>query len=129
MPGMTYLQHFLTIFWQQRDIIAKHFISTDTQKSYLKVLYVWNVFEKLIKNFGNMYNNVTVEIVEQPASNQMRFRYVCEGRSAGSTLGVNSTEEEKTYPAIRVLNYDGTAVVIVSCVEVGPHPYRWVIIK
>lgn len=70
-----------------------------------------------------MYDNVTVEIVEQPASNDLRFRYSCEGRSAGSILGVNSTEKFKTYPSIRVLNYDGSAVVIVSCVEISP-PYR-----
>lgn len=32
----------------------------------------------------------------------MRFRYECEGRSAGSILGESSTEASKTLPAIEV---------------------------
>lgn len=81
-----------------------------------------------VKMYGiaskKMYDDVKVEIVEQPASNKMRFRYSCEGRSAGSIVGENSTKEEKTYPAIKVYNYSGSAVVCVSCVEIGPQPYR-----
>lgn len=46
-----------------------------------------------------------VEILEQPASKALRFRYECEGRSAGSIPGVNSTPENKTFPSIRV-SYD-----------------------
>lgn len=65
-----------------------------------------------------------VEIYEQPQSHSMRFRYLCEGRSAGSLLGVNSTEEIKTYPSIRVLNYDGSGIVIVSCVTYNDNPYK-----
>lgn len=43
-----------------------------------------------------------VEIIEQPASKALRFRYECEGRSAGSIPGINSTPESKTFPSIRV---------------------------
>lgn len=43
-----------------------------------------------------------VEILEQPAGKALRFRYECEGRSAGSIPGVNSTPENKTFPSIRV---------------------------
>ena len=32
-----------------------------------------------------------VDIVEQPASKGLRFRYECEGRSAGSIPGIHST--------------------------------------
>ena len=45
-----------------------------------------------------------VKILEQPASKALRFRYECEGRSAGSLPGVNSTTENKTYPTIQVFN-------------------------
>lgn len=69
-----------------------------------------------------MYNNVKVEIVEQPETKSMRFRYLCEGPTAGSILGVNSTDSEKTYPSIRIPNYDGAAVVIVSCVTIDNKP-------
>jgi len=43
-----------------------------------------------------------VEILEQPASKALRFRYECEGRSAGSIPGINSTPENKTFPSIKV---------------------------
>lgn len=46
--------------------------------------------------------NPWVEITEQPKSRGLRFRYECEGRSAGSVPGENSTNEHKTYPTIKV---------------------------
>lgn len=45
----------------------------------------------------------------------IRFRYECEGRSAGSIPGANATPENKTFPTIQVVNYKGPAVVVVSC--------------
>ena len=53
-----------------------------------------------------------VEIVEQPKSRGLRFRYECEGRSAGSVPGETSTNDHRTYPTIKVcpllitLNYN-----------------------
>ena len=44
-----------------------------------------------------------VKITEQPASKGLRFRYECEGRSAGSIPGVSSTNERKTHPTIEVI--------------------------
>jgi len=43
-----------------------------------------------------------VEVTEQPKTTAMRFRYQCEGRSAGTILGVNATVAQKTYPSIKV---------------------------
>ncbi|XP_011698133.1 PREDICTED: embryonic polarity protein dorsal-like isoform X3 [Wasmannia auropunctata] len=71
-----------------------------------------------------------VEILEQPASKALRFRYECEGRSAGSIPGVNSTPENKTFPSIRIMGYQGRAMVVVSCVTKDlpyrPHPHNLV---
>lgn len=74
-----------------------------------------------------------VRIVEQPASKALRFRYECEGRSAGSIPGVNSTPENKTFPTIEIVGYKGKAVVVVSCVtkdaengKYKPHPHNLV---
>ncbi|XP_053686256.1 embryonic polarity protein dorsal-like [Sabethes cyaneus] len=64
-----------------------------------------------------------VAITEQPQSKALRFRYECEGRSAGSIPGVHSTPEQKTFPAIEVRGYKGPAMVVVSCVTKDP-PYR-----
>lgn len=61
-----------------------------------------------------MNKDVVVEIVEQPAGLNERFRYDLEGKSV--IIGENSTLDERTYPAIRLLNYTGAAVVVVSCV-------------
>ena len=63
------------------------------------------------------------KILEQPAENKLRFRYECEGRSAGSLHGVNYTNDNRSYPRIQVVGYRGPAVVVVSCVEDQP-PYR-----
>lgn len=41
-------------------------------------------------------------VVEQPKERGMRFRYECEGRSAGSILGASSTDVNKTLPAVEV---------------------------
>ncbi|CRK94168.1 CLUMA_CG007684, isoform C [Clunio marinus] len=71
-----------------------------------------------------------VAIIEQPAPKALRFRYECEGRSAGSIPGANSTPDNKTYPTIQVKNYVGRAVVVVSCVTKDapykPHPHSLV---
>lgn len=64
-----------------------------------------------------------VVILEQPAPKALRFRYECEGRSAGAIPGVNSTSDNKTYPTIQVMNYTGRAVVVVSCVT-KDFPYK-----
>lgn len=64
-----------------------------------------------------------VVILEQPATKKFRFRYKCEGRSAGSIPGANSTSEIKTYPTIQVQNYNGDAIVVVSCVT-KDQPYK-----
>lgn len=64
-----------------------------------------------------------VKILEHPAPKALRFRYECEGRSAGSIPGKNSTADDKRYPTIQVMNYVGRAVVVVSCVTKDP-PYK-----
>ncbi|BFZ06799.1 hypothetical protein BsWGS_09838 [Bradybaena similaris] len=64
-----------------------------------------------------------VEITEQPKSRGLRFRYECEGRSAGSVPGENSTNEHRTYPTIKIHNYDGPAIIVVSCVTKEPQPH------
>uniref|UniRef100_A0A8B9MFQ7 RHD domain-containing protein n=1 Tax=Accipiter nisus TaxID=211598 RepID=A0A8B9MFQ7_9AVES len=71
-----------------------------------------------------------VEILEQPKPRGMRFRYKCEGRSAGSIPGEHSTDTTKTHPTIRVNNYRGPGRVRVSLVTKEPphrpHPHELV---
>ena len=59
----------------------------------------------------------SVKIVEQPAENRVRFRFPIEGRSAGSIAGVTATAENKTFPTIQIVGYQGPAKVVASCVE------------
>ncbi|KAK1890113.1 Transcription factor p65 [Dissostichus eleginoides] len=71
-----------------------------------------------------------IEIIEQPKQRGMRFRYKCEGRSAGSIPGEKSNETTKTHPAIKVHNYSGPLHVRVSLVTKNPphkpHPHELV---
>ncbi|XP_041035317.1 transcription factor RelB-like isoform X2 [Carcharodon carcharias] len=69
-------------------------------------------------------------IVEQPKQRGMRFRYECEGRSAGSIPGENTTEQSKTLPTIQIQNWQGEVKVVVSLVTKDepykPHPHSLV---
>ncbi|KAJ3585226.1 hypothetical protein NHX12_013947 [Muraenolepis orangiensis] len=71
-----------------------------------------------------------LEIIEQPKARGMRFRYKCEGRSAGSIPGEKTNETTKTHPAIRVSNYSGPLRVRISLVTKNaphkPHPHELV---
>ncbi|KAM4536357.1 transcription factor p65 [Odontesthes bonariensis] len=71
-----------------------------------------------------------IEIIEQPKQRGMRFRYKCEGRSAGSIPGEKSNDTTKTYPAIKVNNYNGPLRVRISLVTKNvpykPHPHELV---
>ncbi|XP_068164034.1 LOW QUALITY PROTEIN: transcription factor p65 [Antennarius striatus] len=74
--------------------------------------------------------NPFVEIIEQPKQRGMRFRYKCEGRSAGSIPGEKSNDTTKTHPAIKVHNYSGPLRVRISLVTRNPphkpHPHELV---
>ncbi|XP_075043241.1 transcription factor RelB [Mixophyes fleayi] len=64
-------------------------------------------------------------ILEQPKQRGMRFRYQCEGRSAGSILGENSTEHSKSLPAIALVNSEHLHDVHVSvCLVWKDPPHR-----
>ena len=58
--------------------------------------------QKSAADLAKMKKAAVVKITEQPASKGLRFRYECEGRSAGSIPGASSTNEHKTYPTIQV---------------------------
>ncbi|XP_028276129.1 transcription factor RelB homolog [Parambassis ranga] len=69
-------------------------------------------------------------IVEEPKDRGMRFRYECEGRSAGSILGASSTDTNKTQPAIEIqgpIDLLKKVIVTVSLVTKDlphrPHPH------
>ncbi|XP_064880704.1 transcription factor RelB-like isoform X1 [Oncorhynchus nerka] len=68
----------------------------------------------------------TLAVVEQPKERGMRFRYECEGRSAGSILGASSGDSNKTLPAIELqgpIQNIKKVMVTVSLVT-KDYPYR-----
>ncbi|XP_066506882.1 transcription factor p65 [Hoplias malabaricus] len=67
--------------------------------------------------------NPYIEIIEQPKARGMRFRYKCEGRSAGSIPGEKSNDSTKTHPAIKIHNHSGPLRVRISLVTKNP-PYK-----
>ncbi|XP_056906444.1 transcription factor RelB isoform X1 [Takifugu flavidus] len=65
-------------------------------------------------------------VVEEPKERGMRFRYECEGRSAGSILGASSTETNKTQPAVEIqgpIDHLKKVTITVSLVTKDP-PHR-----
>ncbi|XP_073691116.1 proto-oncogene c-Rel [Garra rufa] len=75
----------------------------------------------------NLMGEPCVQIFEQPKQRGMRFRYKCEGRSAGSIPGERSSDNNRTYPSIQILNVTGKGKVRVTLVTKNepykPHPH------
>ncbi|XP_041840585.1 LOW QUALITY PROTEIN: transcription factor p65 [Melanotaenia boesemani] len=92
----------------------------------MDVVYGWGLPPVNPVQTANPY----IEIIEQPKQRGMRFRYKCEGRSAGSIPGEKSNDTTKTYPAIKVHNYSGPLRVRISLVTkispYKPHPHELV---
>ncbi|RXM35032.1 Transcription factor RelB [Acipenser ruthenus] len=72
-------------------------------------------------------------ITEQPKQRGMRFRYECEGRSAGSILGESSSEQNKTLPSIevqgciqQVKKVKVTVSLVCKDIPYRPHPHSLV---
>uniref|UniRef100_A0A3P8UBC1 V-rel avian reticuloendotheliosis viral oncogene homolog B n=1 Tax=Amphiprion percula TaxID=161767 RepID=A0A3P8UBC1_AMPPE len=61
-------------------------------------------------------------VVEEPKDRGMRFRYECEGRSAGSILGASSTDSNKTQPAIE-RGFTVTVSLVTKDLPHRPHPH------
>ncbi|KAM3615679.1 uncharacterized protein V6R79_006170 [Siganus canaliculatus] len=69
-------------------------------------------------------------VVEEPKERGMRFRYECEGRSAGSILGASSTETNKTQPTVEIQGsidhikkVTVTASLVTKDLPHRPHPH------
>ncbi|XP_063061478.1 transcription factor RelB [Engraulis encrasicolus] len=69
-------------------------------------------------------------VTEQPKERGMRFRYECEGRSAGSILGASSSETNKTLPSIEIQGpikelkgVTVTVSLVTKDVPYRPHPH------
>ncbi|XP_034038128.1 nuclear factor NF-kappa-B p105 subunit isoform X2 [Thalassophryne amazonica] len=57
-----------------------------------------------------------LKILEQPKQRGFRFRYGCEGPSHGGLPGACSEKNRKSYPTVKVCNYQGPARVVVQLV-------------
>ncbi|XP_028272683.1 nuclear factor NF-kappa-B p105 subunit [Parambassis ranga] len=57
-----------------------------------------------------------LQILEQPKQRGFRFRYGCEGPSHGGLPGASSEKNRKTYPTVKICNYQSHARVVVQLV-------------
>ncbi|XP_036406863.1 nuclear factor NF-kappa-B p105 subunit-like [Megalops cyprinoides] len=57
-----------------------------------------------------------LQIIEQPKQRGFRFRYGCEGPSHGGLPGASSEKNRKSYPQVKVYNYQGPARVVVQLI-------------
>ncbi|XP_008584831.1 PREDICTED: transcription factor RelB [Galeopterus variegatus] len=73
----------------------------------------------------SLTDELDLVVTEQPKQRGMRFRYECEGRSAGSILGESSTEASKTLPAIELRDCGGLREVeVTACLVWKDWPHR-----
>uniref|UniRef100_A0A8C5BJF9 RHD domain-containing protein n=1 Tax=Gadus morhua TaxID=8049 RepID=A0A8C5BJF9_GADMO len=63
-----------------------------------------------------------LQIMEQPKQRGFRFRYGCEGPSHGGLPGATSEKNRKSFPAVKVCNYQGPARIVVQLVTANPSP-------
>ncbi|XP_041107435.1 proto-oncogene c-Rel [Polyodon spathula] len=82
------------------------------------------LMQRASQHFGG---EPSVQMLEEPKQRGMRFRYKCEGRSAGSIPGERSADNNRSFPSIQILNYYGKGKVLVSLVTKSvpyrPHPH------
>ncbi|XP_075993589.1 nuclear factor NF-kappa-B p105 subunit isoform X2 [Genypterus blacodes] len=64
----------------------------------------------------NTVDGPYLQIMEQPKQRGFRFRYDCEGASHGALQGASSEKNRKTYPTVKICNYQGPARVVVQLV-------------
>lgn len=62
-----------------------------------------------------------LQITEQPKQRGFRFRYGCEGPSHGGLPGASSEKNRKTYPTVKISNYQGPARLVVQLVTALTH--------
>ncbi|XP_057704965.1 proto-oncogene c-Rel [Corythoichthys intestinalis] len=91
-------------------------------------MYIMDVLlPSMLEDDPHLMAEPAIRIFEQPRPRGMRFRYKCEGRSAGSIPGENSTDSNRTYPSLQILNYCGKGRVCVYLVTKNepyrPHPH------
>ncbi|XP_071832735.1 putative transcription factor p65 homolog isoform X2 [Apostichopus japonicus] len=94
----------------------------------------WTGKNNLIENiFASMDSEPAIPclvITEQPKPKDHRFRYPCEGRTAGALLGEKSSERKKTCPEVKVENLATRALIVGSLVtkeeDAKPHPFKLV---
>ncbi|XP_039615162.1 nuclear factor NF-kappa-B p105 subunit-like [Polypterus senegalus] len=91
-------------------------------------IFEMDAFDPLIPveplNFPNMpsYNSPRIadgpylEIIEQPKQRGFRFRYGCEGPSHGGLPGASSEKNRKSYPQVKICNYQGPGRIVVQLV-------------
>lgn len=64
-----------------------------------------------------------LQITEQPKQRGFRFRYGCEGPSHGGLPGASSEKNRKSYPQVKISNYQGAARVVVQLVTSTQEPH------
>ncbi|CAH1247176.1 NFKB1 [Branchiostoma lanceolatum] len=74
---------------------------------------------------SGMQGQPCLQITEQPKSRGFRFRYGCEGPSHGGIPGIHSEKNRKTYPAVKIVGYQGYARIVVTLMtnEEAPRPH------
>ncbi|XP_071105685.1 nuclear factor NF-kappa-B p105 subunit-like [Haliotis cracherodii] len=82
----------------------------------LQTKFVDNGDYTMVNGNGTLEFQPHIKIVEEPQQRGFRFRYECEGPSHGGLQGEKSEKSRKSYPSIKIENYNGPAKIVVSLV-------------
>lgn len=105
----------------QNSVVVPHFLVVNSVNNVQMVNGDHIIYDGLVGEDSKPY----IEVVEQPQSRGFRFRYECEGPSHGGLQGEKSEKYRKTFPAIKIRNYNGPSRVVVTLVtdETVPRPH------
>ncbi|XP_046550036.1 nuclear factor NF-kappa-B p105 subunit-like isoform X1 [Haliotis rubra] len=88
----------------------------------LQTKFVDNGDYHMMNGNGTLEFQPHIKIVEEPQQRGFRFRYECEGPSHGGLQGEKSEKSRKSYPSIKIENYNGPAKIVVTLVTDEDHP-------
>ncbi|XP_023646915.2 nuclear factor NF-kappa-B p105 subunit isoform X1 [Paramormyrops kingsleyae] len=74
-------------------------------------------------NSSRIADGPFLQIMEQPKQRGFRFRYGCEGPSHGGLPGASSERNRRSYPQVKICNYQGPARVVVQLVTSSSEPH------
>ncbi|KPP60666.1 hypothetical protein Z043_121310, partial [Scleropages formosus] len=103
--------------------LQAHFLDMDTFAPWMGMETMNNFSSVSHATSARIVDGPYLQIVEQPKQRGFRFRYGCEGPSHGGLPGASSERNRRSYPQVKICNYQGPARVVVQLVTSSAEPH------